>query len=71
MKQLIQNSSIKRIYTTGKKAYNLYYQLFLKYYSDTGKDTSQIDRFRWGDNDRKKYFEAICNRLSDFIEGGK
>lgn len=44
--------------------------LFLKYYSDTGKDASQIDKFRWGDNDRKKYFDAICSRLSAFIEGG-
>lgn len=45
--------------------------LFLKYYSDTGKDTSQIDKFRWSDNDRQKYFDAICHCLNDFIGGGK
>lgn len=44
--------------------------LFLKYYSDSGRDTSQIDVFKWNVRDQEKYFEAICNTLEKFLNGG-
>lgn len=41
--------------------------LFLKYYSDSEKNYQQIDLFRWSPKDQGNYYNAICERLADFI----
>ncbi len=40
--------------------------LFLKYYSDSEKNTKQLDVFRWGFEDQEKYFRTICDLLDGF-----
>ena len=42
--------------------------LFLKYYSALGNESSQIDLFRWSSRDQENYFNAICEKLSDFLK---
>lgn len=41
--------------------------LFLKYYSALGNESSQIDLFRWSRRDQENYFNAICEKLSNFL----